>query len=237
MSPIGAAQRAFSRQRREAAIPDIPESGLLHAWNISTDSGPITDTEGSNDLSVVAGQFDDTVATWKGGWAFDTDGTDDVAEGSVVDTEQFTVCWWLYPRDNSTIQFPFYNGNGGDGNAWPEIRIDGNGNWRCAISSAGGSNYKPAVGNSVTTNDLILISARYDGSTLSLVENTTETGTLNEDNMPTQSATGNVTLGGRTDGGGGHEFYYDGIADWGLFYNEWKTESEIQQIYDAHPST
>lgn len=208
----------------------IPESGLLHSWPVSSTSGPITDAEGSNDLSVIGGTFDQTTANWKDGVAYEADGTDDRAEaGSTIVEDTFTVCQWVYPRTLSpTVQNILTNGTGA--NHFPRIRISDTDEWNVSLN--GSFAFTAATGGAVDLDTLQLVTCRYDGSALELVKNITQVASTS---VSETSEVSDVFTW--ADEFGGSDYSYDGYLDWGLFYNERKTDSELQQIYDAHPST
>jgi hypothetical protein len=208
----------------------IPDSGLLYSWPVNSGSGPIEDQTGTNDLSVVGGTFDDTTATWEDGWAFWADGSGDRAEaGSVISENEFTVCQWVYPTTLSpTVQDVVVNGTGA--NHFPRIRISDSDTWNASLN--GSFDFVEINGGSVSLDQLTLVSVRFDGATLSIVENTTETDTTSV--SVTSEVSSELTW---ADENGGGDFPFEGGMDWGVFYSEWKTDSEIQQIYDAHPST
>ena len=208
----------------------IPDSGLLHSWTVSDTTGPIIDQEGTKDLSVVGGSFDETTAAWKDGVAFEADGTDDRAEAdSTIVQDSFTVCQWVYPRTlEPTVQNILTNGTGP--NHFPRLRIADSDEFEVSLN--GSFDFERSTGGPVDIDTLQLVSGRYDGSTLELVKNTTQVASTS---VSETSEVSDVFTW--ADEFGGSDFPYDGFLDWGLFYNRRLDDSEIQQIFDAHPST
>ena len=208
----------------------IPDSGLLHEWRISDDSDPIVDSEGDEDLTVNGGSFDDTTQSWIDGWAYDADGVDDYAEsGSIIDPgSAYSICAWIYPRAADDGVY-VVNGFGAEHKGRIRIRED-SGNWSFSINNGGFTNVQ---GETANLDELTLITGRVDGDDMSIVENTTETGSLTDSNISDAVVAEEFRIGGDpTEGDFG-----DGILDWVLLYDKWLTDDEIQEIYDAHPST
>jgi len=212
---------------------DIPQSGLLHSWPISNQSWPISDTVGSNDIAQVAGNdWDTTTETWKDGVAWEGDGVDNEGEGDAILTNEFTVCLWAYVEANDVSATALSNGSQFDSNSafFPRIRAfpgEFNG-WDIALFN--GSTFDEVQAGSLNLNQLDLIVARYDGSTLSFVQNTTEVGTTSVTMSNPLQASQKLQLGNES-------AHFNGYIDWILWYDEFKTNAEIQQIFDAHPST
>jgi len=215
----------------ESAIPD---SGLLHRWNVSDASYPITDSVGGNDFSQGLGGTFETGSQFFDGVAFSTDGVDDygIADAYVDNVDEFTVSWFGSVVDPSpqSVQGIFHNGNT-NGQDWPRIYAF-DGEVRGLINDGSGAAF---IGAPLAADTLTHVVLRYDGSTLSLVLDTVEEATTSV--SQTQPTSTSEPLLGAVGSATGITNYGEVTADLGLFYGRYLSDAEIQGINDAHPST
>jgi len=202
----------------------IPNSGLLHRWNISDTSYPIIDSEGNNDLSQGSGGSFVSNSRFYDGVGYKTDGSNDYAVGNFIDTPNFTLVWWTEPDITNYSNAVVENGD-----EWPQLFQDSDGGgWGAELRGT----FVDGIG-SQSTSELHMLAVRYDGSTFNLDYNAGEDTDSISVSKSVPSSSSEIHIGRRGD----PEREYPGVHDFGLWYDRYLSDSELQTIYDAHPST
>jgi len=220
----------------ERAIPD----SAVYRWPVDEGSGQtLTDELQSTDINLTFSTWT-TGSQYVGGAAIDLDGADD--EGTTASAlpeiginQDYSVEVWTEPQGlgesnqaNLIYQHPADDNRLG-------IGFDQNGNGTITGAMYNGSNFVAEASSSISTNDgLKQIVYTYDssGPTGEIYVNTTQGGGTNRTNFTGQSD--DAFYLGNNPGG---ESAWDGIVDLIQPHDEVLSQSQIDSLYQSHPST